>query len=51
MTVDEGRKHLRRMQTRCLKADRQGHSILLGEMEQIAGLHRKSLIRLPKGDL
>ena len=51
MTVDERRKYLRRMQTRYLKADRQGRSILLGEMEQITELHRKSLIRLLKSDL
>ena len=51
MTVDERRKYLRRMQTRYFKADRQGRSILLSEMEQVTELHRKSLIRLLKSDL
>jgi IS30 family transposase len=39
------------MQTRYHKANRGERSQLLGEMEQVTGLHRKSLIRLLGGDL
>ncbi len=39
------------MQERYLQADRIGRGHLLDEMETITGLHRKSLIRLMKGNL
>jgi hypothetical protein len=51
MTIDERRKYLRKMQERYLGADRPGRGHLLDEMETITGLHRKSLIRLMKGNL
>jgi len=46
MTIDERRKYLGRMRQRYLGADREAKSQLLGEMEQVTGLHRKSLVRL-----
>lgn len=46
MTVDERYKYLRKMKTRYVKAGRKGRKQLLDEMEQVTGLHRKSLIRL-----
>jgi hypothetical protein len=51
MTIDERRKYLRKMQERYLQADRTGRGQLLDEMEIITGLHRKSLVRLMKGNL
>ena len=51
MSIDERYKYLRLMQSRYLKADRPTRSALLDEMEQVTGLHRKSLIRLLGGDL
>jgi len=51
MTVDERRKYLRQMQGRYFKADRQGRSKLLDEMQAVTGLHRKSLVRLIRGKL
>jgi hypothetical protein len=51
MTIDERRKYLRMMQERYLQADRPGRGHLLDEMEAITGLHRKSLIRLMRGNL
>ena len=51
MTVDERRKYLRQMQERYFKADRQGRSKLLDEMQAVTGLHRKSLVRLIRGKL
>ncbi len=51
MTIDERRKYLRKMQERYLQADRPGRGHLLDEMETITGLHRKSLIRLMRGNL
>jgi hypothetical protein len=51
MTVDERYKYLRKMKARYVKADRKGRKQLLDEMEQVAGLHRKSLIRLLNGPL
>jgi len=51
MTIDERLKYLRKMQERYLKADRKGRGRLLDEMETVTGLHRKSLIRLMKGNL
>jgi len=51
MTIDERRKYLRKMQERYLQADHTGRGHLLDEMETITGLHRKSLVRLMKGNL
>ena len=51
MTIDERRKYLRKMQERYWQADRKGRGRLLDEMETVTELHRKSLIRLMKGDL
>jgi hypothetical protein len=51
MTVDERYKYLRRMKTRYVKAGRKERKHLLDEMEQVTGLHRKSLIRLLKSPL
>src|SRR5512136_830179 len=51
MTIDERRKYLRKMQERYLRADGTGRGHLLDEMEAVTGLHRKSLIRLMKGNL
>ena len=51
MTIDERYKYLRKMQKRYREASRSERSILLGEMETVTGLHRKSLIRLMKGVL
>jgi len=46
MTVTERRKYLKKMKPLYLKAERSEQSRMLTEMEQITGLHRKSLIRL-----
>jgi hypothetical protein len=46
MTQNERRKYLKRMKPRYLKAKRRERSQLLSEMEQVTGLHRKSLTRL-----
>lgn len=46
MTIDERRKYLKRMCPRYERADREGRSRLLSEMEAVTGLHRKSLLRL-----
>jgi hypothetical protein len=46
MTLDERRKYLKRMKPRYLKAKRGQRSALLSEMEQVTGMHRKSLTRL-----
>ena len=46
MTIDERRKYLKRMRPRYERAERSGRSVLLSEMEQVTGLHRKSLLRL-----
>jgi hypothetical protein len=46
MTVNERRKYLRLMKPLYTKADRSEQSRLLSEMEQVTGLHRKSLLRL-----
>ena len=48
MTIGERRKYLGRMQERYLKADLRGRGTLLTEMEEVTGLHRKSLVRLLK---
>src|SRR5947199_3568998 len=46
MTLDERRKYLKRMKPRYLKAKRGERSAFLSEMEQVSGMHRKSLTRL-----
>ena len=51
MTIDERRKYLRMMQKRYQRADRKERGRLLDEMEAIAELDRKSLVRLMGGGL
>ena len=51
MTVDERYKYLRTMKARYVKTSRKEREHLLGEMEQVTGLYRKSLIRLLKSPL
>lgn len=46
MTIDERRKYLKRMHTRYQEGSRKERSRLLSEMEQVTGMHRKSLTRL-----
>ena len=46
MTLDERRKYLKRLKGRYLKANRKERSQLLSDMEEMTGLHRKSLTRL-----
>lgn len=49
LTIDERRKYLKRVWPRYRQADRAGRGQLLTEMEQVTGLHRKSLVRLLNG--
>jgi hypothetical protein len=46
MTVTERRKYLKKVKPLYVKAERTEQSRMLSEMEQITGLHRKSLLRL-----
>ena len=46
MSVNERRKYLKRMKVRYMAAKRGERGHLLTEMEQVTGLHRKSLTRL-----
>ena len=46
MTLDERRKYLKRMKPRYQGANRVEQSHLLTEMQQVTGMHRKSLLRL-----
>jgi hypothetical protein len=46
MTVNERRKYLKLMKPRYQQAKRAERSRLLTDMEQVTGLHRKSLLRL-----
>ena len=46
MTINERRKYLKRMKPLYQAARRSEQSRLLNEMEQVTGLHRKSLLRL-----
>jgi hypothetical protein len=46
MTIGERRKYLGRMLRRYLEGEREAKGRLLDEMEQVTGLHRKSLVRL-----
>jgi len=49
MTGQERRSYLKRMKVRYLKVNRRERGQLLEEMEQMTGMHRKSLIRLLTG--
>ena len=51
MTIDERRKYLRKMKERYLQAERKERGQLLDEMEAVTELHRKTLIRLMRGNL
>ena len=51
MSIDERRKYLHKMQDRYWQTLRKERSRMLDEVEQVTGLHRKSLIRLLRGDL
>jgi hypothetical protein len=51
MTIDERRKYLFGMQKRYRGATRQERAGLLDEMAKVTHLHRKSLIRLMRGDV
>ena len=46
MTIDERRKYLKKQAPRYWAANRTEKGRLLGEMEAVTGLHRKSLVRL-----
>ncbi len=46
MSVNERRKYLKRMKVRYVAATRGERGRLLTELEQVTGLHRKSLTRL-----
>jgi hypothetical protein len=51
MTIDERYKYLRKMKARYVRGGRKERKQLLDEMEQVTGLHRKSLIRLMSSPL
>lgn len=51
MNIDERRKYLRMMKKRYVQAKKKERRRLLGEMEAVTELHRKSLIRLMNGSL
>ncbi|MCI0549840.1 MAG: transposase family protein [Anaerolineae bacterium] len=52
MSVNERRKYLHKMRIRYWQAEsKSAKSALLDEMQNVTSLHRKSLIRLIKGDL
>jgi hypothetical protein len=51
MTINERYKYLRKMQQRYRQAGRKAKSGLLDEMEATTGQHRKSLVRLMKGEI
>jgi len=51
MTIDERRKYLFGMQKRYRGATRQQGAGWLDEMAKVIHLHRKSLIRLMRGDV
>jgi hypothetical protein len=46
MTLNERRKYLKRLWPRYIQADKKGRGALLTEMEQVTGMHRKSITRL-----
>lgn len=51
MTIAERRKYLQIQRGRYLAASRKGRSQLLTEMQQVTGLHRKTLIRLMHSEM
>ena len=51
LTLDERLKYLRIMRARYQQADRQTKTALLDQMVAVTGLHRKSVLRQPGGDL
>ncbi len=52
MTIDERRKYLHKMRIRYWQVkERSKRSQLLDEMEAVTGLHRKSILRLLRGEL
>ena len=51
MTLEERRKYLSIMRLRYQMASRKGRNQLLTEMEEVTGLHRKTLIRLMTAEL
>jgi len=51
MDIHQRRKYLKMMQERYQLSNRPGRTFLLNEMEEMLGLHRKSLIRLMHSDL
>jgi len=51
MTIEERLKYLRIFQSRYKRAGRKEKSDLLDRMEEVTGLHRKSIIRLMKTNL
>ena len=51
MTIDERYKYLRTMQKRYRRATGKEKSDLLDEMVAVTGMHRKSLVRLLKGEI
>ncbi len=48
--IDGRREVLRRIQS-CWRASREARSRILDELQAITGFHRKSLVRLLRGDL
>lgn len=48
LTLNERRKYLKRVWPRYVQADKEGRGALLTEMEQVTGMHRKSITRLMK---
>jgi len=46
LTLDERRKYLKRVWPRYAQGNREERSALLSEMEQVTGMHRKSITRL-----
>ena len=51
LTLDERLKYLRIMRARYQQADRQTRTALLDQRVAVTGLHRKSVLRQPGGDL
>lgn len=51
MTIDERRKYLHKMWGRYRDATKIEKGVMLDDMEQVTGLHRKSIIRILKGRL
>src|SRR5579885_1180396 len=46
MTINERRKYLKRMKPLYVKANKAERGKLLDQMQEVTGLHRKSLLRL-----